>query len=366
MPSPTRARPRSKGHSRSSTLGARRVAREDALKRNPRFAACRAPFCRAQVAARDKTERAPERPVSAHEAAGDLGVVLSRESEVTVLVAPLALERGLSPHDGELREALVRVDERIADALMSCLAVDQAARPAPETMRDELDGFGERYVEDVRHALAGEPLTPVASAVQARRQGARRAARVIAWVVCPGAAVGVAGPSAWLADGGGTGGPWVPAALLASPHRSGRARPRCDEEEPSQTRVRKRDAARNRPGLRRHALGPDRQRVSSARSSRRPARVRNRHVARAHDRLRVHTRRGTRRETATVGPGRAWVSRGTEAPPAVRGWQVARGSPFAAGRGSAARAGLNVRCRAIAGGASRALPVSSRRIDRIS
>ncbi|WP_417228837.1 hypothetical protein [Thermophilibacter sp.] len=143
--------------------------------------------------------------------------MLSRESEVTVLVAPLALERGLSPHDGELREALVRVDERIADALMSCLAVDQAARPAPETMRDELDGFGERYVEDVRHALAGEPLTPVASAVQTRRQGARRAARVIAWVVCPGAAVGVAGLSAWLADGGGTGGPWVPAALLASP-----------------------------------------------------------------------------------------------------------------------------------------------------
>lgn len=165
---------------------------------------------------RHKTERTPERPVGTHEAADDLGAVLARETEVAALVAPPALERGLSPRDDALRRALTQVDERVADALMACLAVDQDLRPAPEAMRDELDALAERYADDVRHALAGEPLTPVPSEARVTRGRARRTARALAWAACLAAAASVAALSAWL-TGTATDGSWAPAALLAAP-----------------------------------------------------------------------------------------------------------------------------------------------------
>ena len=110
-----------------------------------------------------KTEAAPARPVPTHAASGDLASVLAREGEVAVIVAPIALERGLSPHDEELGQALALADEQIVDAVMTCLFVDQRHRPAPELLRDELDGLASRYGENVRRALGGEPLTPCMS-----------------------------------------------------------------------------------------------------------------------------------------------------------------------------------------------------------
>lgn len=107
-----------------------------------------------------KTEREPERPVPAHVATDDLAAVLSREGEVSVIVAPIALERDLSPRNSELKRALALADEQIVDAIMACLASDQGRRPAPSVMRDELDGFASRYGENVRRALSGDPLTP--------------------------------------------------------------------------------------------------------------------------------------------------------------------------------------------------------------
>ena len=130
-------------------------------------------------------------------------------------MAPPALERGLSPRDDALRRALTQVDERVADALMACLAVDQDLRPAPEAMRDELDALAERYADDVRHALAGEPLTPVPSEARVTRGRARRTARALAWAACLAAAASVAALSAWL-TGTATDGSWVPAALLVA------------------------------------------------------------------------------------------------------------------------------------------------------
>ena len=122
-----------------------------------------APFPEVSRAAspyRHKLEHEPLRPLPAHAAAVDLAGVLAREREVAVVVAPIALERELSPQSNELRDALSLADEQIADELVSCLAVDQRLRPLPELMRDELDGFAERYAENVRRALSGQPLTP--------------------------------------------------------------------------------------------------------------------------------------------------------------------------------------------------------------
>lgn len=112
-----------------------------------------------------KTEREPERPVPAHAATDDLAAVLSREGEVSVIVAPIALERDLSPRNSELKRALTLVDEQIVDAIMACLASDQGRRPAPSIIRDELDGLASRYGENVRRALSGDPLTPCMTGV---------------------------------------------------------------------------------------------------------------------------------------------------------------------------------------------------------
>lgn len=109
---------------------------------------------------RYKLEHEPLRPVPAHADAADLATVLAREGEVASVVAPIALERELSPRSGELRQALALSDEQITDALMSCLSTEQRRRPLPELMRDELDGLAERYAENVRRALGGCPLTP--------------------------------------------------------------------------------------------------------------------------------------------------------------------------------------------------------------
>lgn len=109
---------------------------------------------------RYKLEHEPLRPVPAHADAADLAAVLAREGEVASVVAPIALERELSPRSGELRQALALSDEQITDALMSCLSTEQRRRPLPELMRDELDGLAERYAENVRRALGGCPLTP--------------------------------------------------------------------------------------------------------------------------------------------------------------------------------------------------------------
>lgn len=138
-----------------------------------------------------KTENEPERPIPAHVAAGDLAAVLSREGEASVIVAPIALERDLSPRNVELGRALALADEQIVDAIMACLASDQKRRPAPTVMRDELDGLASRYGENVRRALSGDSLTPcmtgtswlaVESPLSARRV-LRRGGRIVGMLV---------------------------------------------------------------------------------------------------------------------------------------------------------------------------------------
>ena len=107
-----------------------------------------------------KTEHSPIRPIPVHNATASLKETLANEAEVTMIVAPLAMGRGLPPDSGELRRALALVDEQIADAIMACLAVSPRRRPGAATMRDELRGLSERYAENVRRALSGEPLLP--------------------------------------------------------------------------------------------------------------------------------------------------------------------------------------------------------------
>ncbi|WP_455139218.1 protein kinase domain-containing protein [Thermophilibacter sp.] len=168
---------------------------------------------------RHKVERAPERPVPVHRACARLSDVLAREKEVAVLVAPLALERGLSPSDEGLRRALSLVDEQVADTVMSCLAVDQRRRPAPEAVRDELDALAERYAGNVRRALSGEPLPlcMVGTAWTSVGRGAagRRALRMAARVTGAVASLGVAGATSWLVGEGPAAAAAVAALLLA-------------------------------------------------------------------------------------------------------------------------------------------------------
>lgn len=110
-----------------------------------------------------KTEERPTRPIPAHIASDDLAGVLAQEGEVAVIVAPIALERNLSPYNEEFGQALTLVDEQIVETVMTCLSVDQRRRPTPELLRDELDGLASRYGKNVRRALGGEPLTPCMS-----------------------------------------------------------------------------------------------------------------------------------------------------------------------------------------------------------
>lgn len=107
-----------------------------------------------------KTEHSPVRPVPAHNATVSLKETLANEVEVAMIVAPLAIGRGLPPDSEELRRALALVDEQIADAIMACLAVSPRRRPSAATMRDELRELSEHYAENVRRALSGEPLLP--------------------------------------------------------------------------------------------------------------------------------------------------------------------------------------------------------------
>lgn len=183
-----------------------------------------APFPEASRTAspyRHKLEHEPLRPVPAHAAADDLAGVLAREGEAAVIVAPLALERELSPQSDELRQALSLVDEQIADALVACLAVDQPRRPQPELMRDELDGLAERYAENVRRALGGRPLTPCMTGgtwleVGSPRSGWRllramgRATGLIAFG-------GVAATASWLVGAGDPGRTALVVTLLLAP-----------------------------------------------------------------------------------------------------------------------------------------------------
>lgn len=170
---------------------------------------------------RHKVDNAPQRPVPAHAATRDLAAVLAREGEVAVLVAPVALERELAPRDEGLRRALSLADEQVADALMTCLAVDQHRRPAPELMRDELDGLARRYGDNVRRAMGGRPLEPcmtdgpwlgVESPLSPRRL-VRAAGRAVGAL----AGASVAATTAWLAGGGVPGPVAAVAALLVLP-----------------------------------------------------------------------------------------------------------------------------------------------------
>lgn len=170
---------------------------------------------------RHKVDNPPLRPVPAHAATRDLAAVLAREGEVAVIVAPMALERELAPRDEGLRRALSLTDEQIADALMACLAVDQHRRPAPELMRDELDGLARRYGDNVRRAMGGMPLTPcmtdgpwlgVEPPLSPRRL-LRASGRVVGALACASAAAA----TAWLAGGGSPGPVAAVAALLVLP-----------------------------------------------------------------------------------------------------------------------------------------------------
>lgn len=169
----------------------------------------RAPFrdvaggiARASSAYRLKTEHEPARPVPAHLGSMDLAAVLASEEEVTPLVAPLALERGLSPHDAELRSALALADDQIVDAVMACLAVEQRRRPSAATMRDELAGLGERYVLNVQRALEGHSLTPCMTDAgwtsTGQGRGVARAMHVVALLVPAVAWLAIVGSAAWL------------------------------------------------------------------------------------------------------------------------------------------------------------------------
>lgn len=168
-----------------------------------------------------KTETEPTRPAPAHDAAEDLATVLSCESEVAVIVAPLALERDLSPHSEELASALSLVDAQIVDAVMSCLLADQRLRPNPELMRDEFDGLSEHYGKNIRHALAGEPLvSPSAGrslAGDGRLSPSRHALRVGGRLGCGVIGMSVALATAWLVGQGDPGRITLVAALLVAP-----------------------------------------------------------------------------------------------------------------------------------------------------
>ncbi len=156
-----------------------------------------------------KTEAEPTRPAPAHDAAKDLAAVLSHESEVAVIVAPLALERDLSPHNDELVSALSRVDAQIVDAVMSCLPSDQRLRPHPELMRDKFDGLSENYDKNIRHALAGEPLASPAAGrpwtssehLSRSRRALRVGGRLLGAAICASVSI----VTAWLVGEGDPG-----------------------------------------------------------------------------------------------------------------------------------------------------------------
>lgn len=168
-----------------------------------------------------KTEAEPTRPTPAHDAAEDLAAVLSRESEVAVIVAPLALERDLSPRNDELVSALSHVDAQIVDAAMSCLPSDQRLRPHPELMRDEFDRLSENFDKNIKHALAGEPLvSPTAGRSWANsehlprsRRALRMGGRILGAVICASVSI----VTAWLVGEGDPGRIALVAACLVAP-----------------------------------------------------------------------------------------------------------------------------------------------------
>lgn len=175
----------------------------DLLDGRPPFAEQSDDAGRALSPYRLKTEREPRRPRSAHQAAHNLKDVLAREGEATLVVAPLALERELSPGSEELRRALALADDQLADVLLTCLAVDQRRRPSADALRDELGAFCERYAENVRRALAGQSLTPCMTGapwIAAESPlSARRVLRAAGRVVSTAAIIGVVGLTTLLA-----------------------------------------------------------------------------------------------------------------------------------------------------------------------
>lgn len=168
-----------------------------------------------------KTEHAPVRPVPVHSATADLKATLANEGEVAMIVAPLAIEKGLAPDSDQLRRTLALVDEQIADGVMACLAVSPRRRPSAATMRDELRGLSERYSENVRRALSGEPLAPCMTGEGwmsvAAPGSAQRVLRLLGRLVSAVVWVGVVTSAAALIGGGSIAHVAGTAALLALP-----------------------------------------------------------------------------------------------------------------------------------------------------
>ena len=109
---------------------------------------------------RVKVDEQPRPFVSTHQASTDLPSLMRREPDVAVVAGKVAIDLGLGPNAPALRDALMLVDEQLADVLVPCLHPDQRKRPSAEAMCDGLSAFCNAYGQNVARALRGEPLIP--------------------------------------------------------------------------------------------------------------------------------------------------------------------------------------------------------------
>lgn len=109
---------------------------------------------------RVKVDEQPRPFVSTHQASADLSSLMRREPDVAVVAGKVAIDLGLGPNAPALRDALMLVDEQLADVLAPCLHPDQRKRPSSKAMRDGLSAFCNAYGQNVARALRGEPLIP--------------------------------------------------------------------------------------------------------------------------------------------------------------------------------------------------------------
>lgn len=123
-----------------------------------------------------KVSQRPAVPQGAHQGEGDIRVVLQRQRALGIDLQQALSQAGLEPSDEELRRALAQVDDQLTQALLACLATDQALRPAAMEMRDALQGFIDGYEGNLVRALKGEALASSNQGLQARRPDSQRKA----------------------------------------------------------------------------------------------------------------------------------------------------------------------------------------------
>lgn len=109
---------------------------------------------------RIKMDASPRRPSTAHRRGADIASVLIDEPNVAIAAGQVARELELEPDSVELQRALELVDAQLVDIVLSCLEIDQDARPSAEAVRDGIVAFCENYTQNVDRAIHGEPLIP--------------------------------------------------------------------------------------------------------------------------------------------------------------------------------------------------------------